>query len=71
MVDGPFIGVCEQYVGTNDEILPVADIAELRALKNYSNQFHHDTNPAYQTTAINDAELNDFANRVLLFASRR
>ena len=68
---GPFIGVCEQYVGTNDEILPVADIAELRALKNYSNQFHHDTNPAYQTTAINDAELNDFANRVLLFASRR
>lgn len=67
---GPFIGHCEQRVGTNDEILSADDIAELRALLAYANQFHHDTNAAWQTAAINDAELTDFAERTLLFASR-
>lgn len=68
---GPFIGQCEQRVGANDQILSTADITELRALLAYANQFHHDTNPAWQTAAINDAELIDFAERTLLFASRR
>lgn len=68
---GPFIGQCEQRLGANNQILPANDIAELRALLAYANQFHHDTNPAWQTTAINDAELSDFAERTLLFASRR
>ena len=68
---GPFIGICEQRVGQGIEILSIADIRELRALLAYANQFHHDTNPACQTAAINDGELNDFAQRTLLFASRR
>ena len=71
MLLGPFIGLCEQRVGGNDEILSAPDIAELRALLDYANQFHHDTNPAWQTAVINDAELSDFAERTLLFASRR
>ena len=68
---GPFIGLCEQRVGGNDEILSAPDIAELRALLDYANRFHHDTNPAWQTAVISDAELSDFAQRTLLFASRR
>ena len=68
---GPFIGLCEQRAGRNNEILSSADIAELRELRDFANQFHHDTNPAWQTAAINDAELSDFAHRTLLFASRR
>lgn len=68
---GPFIGLCEQRVGGANRILSAADIAELRALLNYANNFHHDSNPAWQTAAINDAELADFARRTLVFASRR
>ncbi|TBE99673.1 AAA family ATPase [Rhizobium ruizarguesonis] len=68
---GPFIGNCEQRIGGPNEVLSAADIAELRLLLNYANRFHHDTNPAWQTAAINDAELSDFAQRTLLFASRR
>jgi wobble nucleotide-excising tRNase len=68
---GPFIGICEQRAGGANEILSAADIGELRLLLNYANRFHHDTNPAWQTAAISDAELSDFAQRTLLFASRR
>lgn len=68
---GPFIGICEQRVGGANEILSRADIVELRSLLNYANRFHHDSNPAWQTAAINDAELSDFSQRTLIFASRR
>ena len=68
---GPFLGLCDQRVGANNQILSAGDIAELRALLGYANLFHHDTNPAWQTAAVNDAELTDFAERTLLFASRR
>lgn len=71
MLLGPFIGICDQRVGGINEILSANDIAELRALLTYANRFHHDTNPAWQTAVINDAELSDFASRTLLFASRR
>ncbi len=68
---GPFIGLCEQRGGGNNEILSAGNIAELRVLLGYANQYHHDRNPAWQTAVINDAELSDFAHRTLLFASRR
>ena len=68
---GPFIRLCKRRVGGSDEILSAADIDELRALLDYANQFHHDTNPAWQTAVVNDAELYGFAQRTLLFASRR
>ena len=67
---GPFYGLCAQRVGTGTEILDQGDIDELRALKDYSNRYHHDTNPAYRTANINDAELLDFARRTLSFAKR-
>jgi len=67
---GPFINSCNQKLGTADQVLIGADITELRALLNYANLFHHDTNMAWQTVVINDGELVDFSRRVLNFAAR-
>lgn len=68
---GPFRGVCEQRVGTAQEILNQADIVELSELTDYANRFHHDTNPAWQTANINDGELLGFVQRTLAFAKRQ
>jgi hypothetical protein len=67
---GQFRGVCEQRVGTPRQILNQADIAELRNLTEYANLFHHDTNPAWQSQHINDAELLDHVHRTLSFTHR-
>jgi hypothetical protein len=67
---GHFLGICRQRVGQAGEILPQADIDELRDLLDYANRFHHDTNAAYETAAINDAELSHYCGRVLAFARR-
>jgi hypothetical protein len=68
---GPFIGICQQRVGASDEIVSAGDIAELRDLLDYTNLFHHDTNPAWQTVTINDGELTHFCQRVVAFTRRR
>jgi len=68
---GPFIGLCQQCQGTANEILSVDDTNELRALLDYANRCHHDTNPAWGTESINNAKLLNFAQRTVLFASRR
>lgn len=67
---GPFINHCEQRLGTADQILSQADITELRAILDYANRYHHDTNPTWQTENINDAELENFARRTLTFIRR-
>ena len=51
---GPFIGECQQRHGVANEILSLNDTNELRALLDYANRFHHDTNPAWATEVIND-----------------
>ena len=68
---GSFLNRAEQRIGQPNEILSEADVRELRRLTNYGNLFHHDTNPAWQTAVINDHELSDFAERTILFTSRR
>lgn len=70
MLLGPFLGVCQQRHGAQNQILTPADTTELRALLDYANRFHHDTNPAWETTTINDQELVGFATRTLVFAQR-
>jgi wobble nucleotide-excising tRNase len=67
---GPFLNVCRQRLGQANEVLNAADIAELERLLNYANRFHHDSNPAWQTVAINDQELLDHAQRTLRFTAR-
>ena len=67
---GNFLIECEQKLGGQDEILSEANVKELKQLLAYANRFHHDTNPAWQTVAINDAELVGYAERTLNFCSR-
>jgi wobble nucleotide-excising tRNase len=67
---GAFVHLCQQRLGQANQILDQADTLELERLKDYGNKFHHDTNPAYMTQAINDGELLDFARRTLAFATR-
>jgi len=67
---GPFINVCQQRVGTPQQILDDAATQELRELVEYANKFHHDTNPAWETKAINDGELRGFVDRALSFARK-
>jgi wobble nucleotide-excising tRNase len=67
---GPFRNVAAQHIGLPTQILSQADVDELGALTEYANRFHHDTNPAWQTADINDAELLSFVRRVLQFAKR-
>lgn len=67
---GQFSGICEQRVGATDEILRGGDLQELRDLMEYSNRFHHDTNPAWKTETINDGKLRGFVARTLRFARK-
>jgi wobble nucleotide-excising tRNase len=64
---GPFLGVCRQRMGQAGEILGAVATQELGELVEYANRFHHDTNPAWETEAINDAELRSFVERALTF----
>ena len=67
---GPFRGICEQRVGTPAQVLDRHYTQELRELVEYANRFHHDTNPAWETEAINDAELLSYVQRALAFTRR-
>lgn len=51
-------------------IMDAAGVLEFRALLDYANRYHHDSNHAYATELINDAELSDFTRRTLRFIKR-
>lgn len=67
---GPFLNLCDQRHGTSQEMLENDAIQELRAIVDYANGFHHDTNPAWETQSINEGELMGFVERTLKFARR-
>ncbi len=67
---GPFLNACRQRLGTPQQILDGCATQELDELVEYANRFHHDTNPAWETEAINDGELRGFIDRALRFARR-
>ncbi len=67
---GPFHALCAQRLGGPRETMSAANAQELRAILDYANRFHHDTNAAYATELINDAELMDFTRRTLAFIRR-
>jgi wobble nucleotide-excising tRNase len=67
---GGFREVCRQRVDGDREVLSRDDLDELDLLLQYANLFHHDTNPGWQRAAVNDAELNGYAQRALRFAAR-
>lgn len=62
--------VCRPRLGQPNEVLLSQNVIELQELLNYANRFHHDTNSAWQTAAINDQELIGFVQRVIRFVSR-
>ena len=67
---GQFLNRCRQRLGTGTEILNETNTQELQELTDYSNNFHHDTNPAWETETINDGELRAFVERALRFIER-
>lgn len=67
---GQFHRQCLRVMGTPNEIMSTANAQELRAILDYANRFHHDSNPAYATELINDAELSDFTRRTIMFIRR-
>lgn len=67
---GPFRSACRHRLGTPQQILDDRTIQELDELVEHANRFHHDTNPAWETEAINDGELRGFVGRALRFARR-
>ncbi len=66
---GHFIRICLQRENTPNQIFSEQKRTELRSLLDYTNQFHHDTNPAWQTQIINDQELLNHARRTISFIS--
>lgn len=64
---GPFRNLCRQRLGTLEQILDQRAIEELDNIVEFANRFHHDTNPAWETEAINDGELRGFVERTLRF----
>lgn len=67
---GQFVITCQQRLNTPRELLNEVSRTELRALLDYANRFHHDTNPACEIEIINDQQLMGFAQRVLGFIRR-
>jgi wobble nucleotide-excising tRNase len=64
----PFYDRCRRVYGhATDQILNQHHMDELLDLKEFSNRYHHDTNPAWETEAVNDGELLGFVGRLLAF----
>lgn len=61
--------VREQPAGT-PTILSAPAVAELDAICEYANRFHHNTNPAWETETVNETELRGWVTRVLSFVSK-
>jgi wobble nucleotide-excising tRNase len=66
---GPFRTVCQQNLGTSNQLLDQHALRELGEIVEYANRFHHDSNPAWETEAINDQELRGFVERTLKFVA--
>ncbi|MGH7075583.1 MAG: AAA family ATPase [Stellaceae bacterium] len=64
---GPFVNLCRQRIGKRDQILDALRTQDLEDILIYANKFHHDTNRAYETEAVNDGELVGFVRRTLAF----
>ena len=68
---GRFHQQCVLRAGSPQEVMNEASARELRAILDYANRYHHDTNTAYATELINDAALADFTRRTLAFIRRQ
>ena len=62
---GPFRGIAQQRAASGTPIIDATKLTELSNLTEYSNRFHHDTNPAWDSEHINDGELRDSCGGLL------
>ncbi len=62
---GKFVNLCQQRIGAREQILDAQRTQELDDVLSYANKFHHETNRAYETEAVNDGELVGFVQRTL------
>lgn len=66
---GSFIGACRERLGQTNEIMGGELVQELAEITEYGNLFHHDTNQAWQKTAINGSELLGYVRRTLKYCT--
>ncbi len=66
---GPFRAIAHDRWVAGTPIMNAIKFTELGNLTEYSNRFHHDTNPAWDSQHINDGELHGFVRRTLDFAT--
>jgi wobble nucleotide-excising tRNase len=64
---GKFVNLSRQRIGKPEQILEASRTQELDDILSYANRFHHETNKAYETEAVNDGELVGFVQRTLAF----
>jgi len=66
---GEFINIARQAVANGAPLLTNERLEELNDLREYSNQFHHNTSKAWQANLanVNERELKGYARRVLGF----
>ena len=66
---GDFLSKAKQLAQAATPILSEKSYTELDNLREYANQFHHDTSKAWQENVsnVNETQLKGFANRVLAF----
>ena len=62
-----FVDRCVQAIGTGNVILDKSRLQELEEILEYAHKFHHETNQAYLSETIVDAELLTFVKRTLAF----
>ena len=62
-----FIKTCHERIGSDGEILAASRLNELQMLMEFAGRYHHETNPAWATETIDDAELQGFVKRTLKF----
>ncbi|HOF89553.1 MAG TPA: hypothetical protein PLZ36_15845, partial [Armatimonadota bacterium] len=66
---GKFLVRASNEAAANRQFISPQACAELDELRLYANQFHHDTNPAWQTQSIDPGELETFVRRTLEFVT--
>ena len=59
----------QSQIDAGNAVMDTHRLIELDTMTDYANRFHHDTNPAWDSEHISDAELLSFVNRVFMFIS--
>ncbi len=69
---GEVLGDLRRRIRTqpSETILSANAVAELDAICEYANRFHHNTNPAWETETVNETELRGWVRRVLDYVGK-